>query len=135
MSNLCSRSTGKNCLTRFIKLITTAVKHCYFAVEQRVVLLPYHHCSNAIHQFACHNNSWHVNGRTFQRLKERIKQHIYKSVTKLLPSRSHGYLSRPCKVNSSSRHCLFQESPLARIFLKTRSDRFVRTTIDSLILL
>ena len=78
---------------KFEKQITSAVKHCFFSVEPHVVfmtqqvlpatkknVLPSHHQNNVIYQFVCHCDSRYV-GCTSQRLEERIKQHIPKSIT------------------------------------------------------
>jgi len=43
-------------------------------------VLPSHHQNNVIYQFLCHCDSRYV-GRTSQRLEEKIKQHIAKSIT------------------------------------------------------
>ena len=82
-----------NVSVKFEKQITSAVKRCFFSVEPRFIfntqqllpatkkdVLPSHHHSNVIYQFLCHCDSRYV-GRTFQRLKERIKQHIPRSIT------------------------------------------------------
>ena len=77
---------------RFEKQITSSVKHCYLAVEPHVVyktnqllpvaikdVLPALQNSNVIYQFSCHCDSRYV-GRTSQRLQDRIKQHVPKSI-------------------------------------------------------
>ena len=77
---------------RFEKQVTSSIKHCYLAVEPRVVyktnqlfpvsnkdVLPALQNSNVIYQFSCHCDSWYV-GRTSQRLQDRIKQHVPKSI-------------------------------------------------------
>ena len=84
-----------NVSMKFEKQITSAVKRCFFSVEPRVVfttrqllpatkkdVLPFHshHQNSVIYQFVCHCDSRYV-GHTSQRLEERIKQHIPKSVT------------------------------------------------------
>jgi len=81
-----------NVSMKFEKQITSAVMRCFFSVEPRVVfttrqLLPTterdvlssHHQNNVIYQILCHCDSRYV-GRTSQRLEERIKQHIPKSI-------------------------------------------------------
>jgi len=81
-----------NVSMKFEKQITSAVKRCFFSVETRVVfttrqllpatkkdVLPSHHQNNVMYQFLCHCDSRYV-GRTPQRLEERIKQHIPKSI-------------------------------------------------------
>ena len=88
-----------NVSMKFEKQITSAVKRCFFSVEPRVIfntrqllpaikkdVLPSHHHSNVIYQFVCHCDSRYV-GRTSQRLEERIKQHIPRSIAN--PPASH----------------------------------------------
>jgi len=101
-----------NVSTRFEKQITSAVKRCFFSVEPRAVfttrqllpaakkdVLPSHHQSNVICQFVCHCNSRYV-GRTSQHLKERIKQHIPKSITNHTNPRIRQSLPHPGKATS-----------------------------------
>ena len=77
---------------RFEKQITSSVKHCYLTVEPHVVyktnqlfpvankdVLPALRNSNVIYQFSCHCDSRYV-GRSSQRLQDRIKQHVPKSI-------------------------------------------------------
>ena len=77
---------------RFEKQVTSSVKHCYLTVELHVVyktnqllpvanknVLPALQNSNVINQFSCHCDSRYV-GRTSQRLQDRIKQHVPKSI-------------------------------------------------------
>ena len=72
--------------------IRTAVKRCYFAVEPCIVyntrlllpvaktdVLPAFHQSNIVHQFLCQCDSRYV-GSTSQRLQQRIKQHVPKTI-------------------------------------------------------
>ena len=72
--------------------IKTAVKHCYFAVGPCIVyttrqllpaakkdVLPALHQSNIVYQFLCHCNSHYV-GHTSQKLQQRIKQHMPKTI-------------------------------------------------------
>ena len=97
---------------KFEKQITSAVKRCFFSVEPRVVfttrqllpatkkdVLPSHHQNNVIYQFVCHCDSRYV-GRTSQRLEERIKQHIPKSITN--PPTPHIRQSLPCPGKDTS---------------------------------
>ena len=78
--------------TRFEKQVKSAVKQCFSAVGPRVVcstnellsatnkdVLPALRKSNVIYQFSCHCDSRYV-GRTSQRLQDRIKQHVPKSI-------------------------------------------------------
>ena len=92
--------------TWFEKQVKSAVKQCFSCGEPRVVystnellsatnkdVLPALQKSNVIYQFSCHCDSWYV-GRTSQRLQDRIKQHVPKSIRscssflkRLLPAR------------------------------------------------
>ena len=100
-----------NVSIKFKKQITSAMKRCLFSVEPCVIfntrqLLPAtkkdvlssHHHSNVIYQFVCHCDSQYV-GRTPQRLKEQIKQHVPKSIANPPASHNHQSLSRSCKAN------------------------------------
>jgi len=101
-----------NVSTRFEKQITSAVKRCFFSIEPRVVfttrqllpatmkgVLPSNRQSNVIYQIVCYCDSRHV-GRTSQRLEERIKQHIPKSITNSLTPHIRQSLTRPGKTTS-----------------------------------
>ena len=98
-----------NISTKFEKQITSSVKRCFFSVEPHVVfttrqllpptkkdVLPSHHQNNVIYQFVCHCDSRYI-GRTSQRLKERIKQHIPKSITNPPTPHIRQSLPRPGK--------------------------------------
>ena len=89
----------RNVSMKFEKQILSAVKCCFFSVEPRLILntrqllpaikkdvLPSHHHNNVIYQFVCHCGGRYV-GRTSQRLEERIKQHVPRSIAK--PPASH----------------------------------------------
>ena len=82
--------------------IKTAVKLCYFAVEPCIVyttrqLLPLAvHQSNIVYQFLCHCDSRYV-GRTSQRLQQRIKQHVPKTILQKHISQNRSTLARSCK--------------------------------------
>ena len=89
--------------------IKTAVKRCYFAVEPCIVyatsqllpaakkcVLPVLHQSNIVYQFLCHCDSRHV-GRTSQRLQQRIKQHVPKTILQKHISQDRSTLARSCK--------------------------------------
>ena len=78
--------------TRFEKQVKSAVEQCFSAVEPRVVyftnellsatnkdILSALQKSIVIYQFSCHCDSRYV-GRTSQRLQDRIKQHVPKSI-------------------------------------------------------
>jgi len=97
---------------RFKKQITSAVKRCFLCVEPRVVfttrqlfpatkkdVLPSHHQNNVIYQFLCHCGSRYVD-RTSQRLVERIKQQIPKSIANPPTPHTLESLPRPGKDTS-----------------------------------
>ena len=111
---------------KFEKQITSAVKRCFFSVEPRVVfttrqllpatkkdVLPSHHQNNAVYQFVCHCDSGYV-GRTSQRLEERIKQNIPKSITNPLTPHIRQSLPRPGKATSPWQ---FHESAISQHLL------------------
>ena len=89
--------------------IKTAVKRCYFAVEPCIVyttrqllpvakkdVLPAFHQSNIAYQFLCHCDSRYV-GRTSQRLQQRIRQHVPKTILQKHTSQDRSTLARSCK--------------------------------------
>ena len=89
--------------------IKTAVKCCYFAVEPRIVyttrqllpaakknVLPTFHQSNIAYQFLCHCDGQYV-GRTSQRLQQRIKQHVPKTILQEHISQDRSTLACSCK--------------------------------------
>ena len=89
--------------------IKTAVKRCYFVVEPWIVyttkqllpvvkkdVLPAFHQSNIVYQFLCHCDSRYV-GRTSQRLQQRIKQHVPKTILQEHVSQDRSTLARSCK--------------------------------------
>ena len=103
-----------NVSIKFEKQITTAIQHCYFAVETRVVftirpllpatkkdVLPAHHHNNASYQFVCYCDNRYV-GRISQRLQERIKQHVPSSIRNHHSPQDCSNLSCACKKNSTS---------------------------------
>ena len=78
--------------TGFERQVKPAVKQCFSAMEPRVVystyellsatnknVLPALQKSKVIYKFSCHCDSRYV-GRTFQRLQDRFKQHLPKSI-------------------------------------------------------
>ena len=112
---------------KFKKQITSTVKRCFFSVEPRIIfntrqllpaikkdVLPSHHHSNVIYQCVCHCDSRYV-GRTSQRLEERIKQHVPRSIANPPASHNHQSLSRCCKANIRSQH--FHESAIGQHLL------------------
>ena len=89
--------------------IKTAVKRCYFAVEPCIVyttrqllpadqknVLPALHQSNIVYQFLCHCDSRHL-GHTSQRLQQRIKQHVSKTILQRHISQDRSTLARSYK--------------------------------------
>ena len=89
--------------------IKTAVKRCYFAVEPCIVyitrqllpvakkdVLPAFHQSNIVYQFLWHCDSRYV-GRTSQKLQQRTKQHVPKTILQELISQNRSTLTRSCK--------------------------------------
>ena len=89
--------------------IKTPVKRCYFAVEPRIVyitrqllpaaqkdVLPASHQSNIVYQFLCHCDSRYV-GRTSQRLRQKIKQHVPKTILQGLTSQDRSTFAHSCK--------------------------------------
>ena len=73
-----------------------------------------HHHSNVIYQFLCHCDSRYV-GRTSQRLEERIKQHVPRSITNPRASANGQSLSRSCKNNTRPQQ--FHESAIGQHLL------------------
>ena len=111
---------------KFEKQITSAVKRCFFSVEPHVVfttrqflpatkkdVLSSHHQNNVIYQCVCHCDSRYV-GRTSQRLEERIKQHIPKSITNRPTPHIRKSLPRPGKDTSPRQ---FHESAIGQHLL------------------
>ena len=101
-----------NVSNKFEKQITTAIQHCYFAVETRVVfttrsllsatkknVLPANHHNNIIYQFVCRCNSQYI-GHTSQRLQEHIKQHVPRSIRNHHSSQARSNLSHAYKKNT-----------------------------------
>ena len=100
--------------TRFEKQVKSAVKQCFSAVEPHVVystnellpatnkdVLPALQKSNVIYQFSCHCDSQFV-GRTSQRLQDRIKQHVPKSIRSCSSSQKRLLPARRCKSSTQS---------------------------------
>ena len=116
-----------NVSMKFEKQIMSAVKHCFFSVETRVIfntrqllpairkdVLPSHHHSNVIYQFVCHCDSRYVS-RTSQRLEERIIQHVPRSIVNPPASPNRQSLSRSCKANTRPQQ--FYESAIGQHLL------------------
>ena len=94
---------------RYEMQIKTAVKRCYFAVKPCIVyttrqllpvakkdVLPAFPQSNIVYQFLCHCYSRYV-GRTSQRLQQRIKQHVPKTILQEHISQDQSTMTRSCK--------------------------------------
>ena len=99
-----------NVSLRYEMQIKTAVKRCYFAVEPCIVyitrqllpvakkdVLPAFHQSNIVYQFLCHCDSRYV-GHTSQRLQQRIRQHVPKTILQEHISQDRSTLARSCKL-------------------------------------
>ena len=151
MPSLSFSSVAGNCFNKFEKQITTAIQRCYFAVETRVVfitrlflpatkdVLPAHYHNNVrpIYQFARHCDSRYV-GRTSQRLQERIKQHVPRSIRNHHSSQDRFNLSRTCKKNSTSQvtahdsiiaQHLLENPPCASLYSDTKFSILARGRI------
>ena len=100
--------------TRFEKQVKSTVKQCFSAVEPRVVystnellpatnkdVLPALQKSNVIYQFSCHCDSRYV-GRTSQRLQNRIKQQVPKSIRCCSSSQKRLLPARRCKSSTQT---------------------------------
>ena len=98
-----------NVSIRYEMQIKTAVKRCYFAVEPCIVytirqllpvakndVLPAFHQSNIAYQFLFPCDSLYV-GRSSQRLQQRIKQHVPKTILQEHISQDRSTLARSCK--------------------------------------
>ena len=112
---------------KFEKQITSAVKRCFFSIEPCVIfntqqlfptikkdMLPSHHHSNVIYQFLCHCDSRYV-GRRSQRLEERIKQHVPRSIANPPALANCQSLSHSCKTNTCPQQ--FHESAIGQHLL------------------
>ena len=121
-----------NVSTKFKKQITTAIRRCSLAVETCVVfttrplllaikknVLSVHHHNNVIYQFMCHCDRQYV-GRTSQRLQERIKQHVPRSIRNHHSSQDRSNLSCACKKNSTSQ-IITHDSAIGQHLLKNPS--------------
>ena len=99
---------------QFEKQVKSAVKQCFSAVEPRVVystsellpatnknVLPALQKSNVIYQFSCHCDSRYV-GRTSQRLPDKIKQYVPKSIRSCYFSPKRLLPARRCKSSTQT---------------------------------
>ena len=100
--------------TRFEKHAKFAVKQCFSAAEPSVVystnkllpatnkdVLPALQKSNVIYLFSCHCGSWYVGG-TFQRLQDRIKQHVPISIRSSSSSQKRLLPAHWCKSSTQT---------------------------------
>ena len=98
-----------NVSMRYEMQIKTVVKRCYSAFETCIVyttkqllpaakkdVLPAFHRSNIVYQFLYHCDSRYV-GRPSQRLQQRIKQHVPKTILQEHISQDRSTLVRSCK--------------------------------------
>ena len=94
------------------KQVKAAVSNCFFAVEPRIIfktkelvpvtkkdVLPAHQQSNVMYEYSCHCDSRYV-GRTSQRLRDRINQHIPKSIRSANSILKRSLPPRACKFST-----------------------------------
>ena len=109
MLRLSTSPMARFCTTRFEKHVKSAVKECFSAVEPRVVystnellyttsknVPPASQKSNVIDQFPYHCDSQYV-GRAYQRLQDRIKQHLSKFICSCCSSQKRLLPALGCK--------------------------------------
>ena len=129
--------------TWFEKQVKSAVKQCFTTVEPRVVystnellsttnkdVLPALQKSNVIYQFSCHCDSRYV-GRTSQRLQDRTKQHVPKSIRSCSSSQKHLFPAPPPRLIPS---LLLLTRPLDFIFYKILPELNIMMTANFLFL-
>ena len=100
--------------TTFELLVKSAIQHCFTTVEPRVFyttsqllpatkkdVLPASKKSNVVYQFSCHCDSRYV-GRTSQRLQDKIKLHVPKTIRSGVSSQKRVLPARDCKSYSQS---------------------------------
>ena len=106
--------------------IKTSVKKCFFEVKQRVIftslpllsaikknVLPVSLLRNVVYNFLCHCDSRYV-GRTFQRLQDRVRQHVPKFIrTGQIPN----YCNISTRSGKSSTPVMFNEFVIAQHLL------------------
>jgi len=92
------RKTIKNCSQNMVcRFGTTCCLYNQRSVSNKKVVLPAFQLSDLIYQFSCHSNSWYV-GRTSQRLQDRIRQHIHKTIRNAAAcSHTRSQPKRDCK--------------------------------------
>ena len=106
---------GENSL-KFERKIKLSINNCFGAVQPRVVfstrqilpaihkdVLPTFQQSNVIYEYVCHCDSRYV-GRTSQRLQDRIRQHVPKSIRNRT-SQERKQPACPEKLVNSIPHC------------------------------
>ena len=132
--------------TWFEKQVKSVVKQCFSAVEPRVVystskllsatnkdVLPALQKSNVIKQFSFHCDSQYV-GRTSQRLQDRIKQHVPKSIC-FCSFQKCLLLARWCRSSSQTNTpSLASDSAIGLIFYKILLVLYIMMTLDFLFL-
>ena len=94
--------------TPFEKQVKSAVKQCFplwnhvlFTLPTSFSPLPALQKSNVIYQFSCHCDSRYV-GRTSQRLQDRIKQHVPKSICSCSSSQKRLLPAGRCKSSTQT---------------------------------
>ena len=95
-------------------------------------VLPALQKSNVIYQFSCHCDGRYV-GRAYQRLQNRIKQHVPKSIRSC--SSSHKRILPACKCKSSTQPNTQSIASDSAIFYKILPVLNIMMTVDSLFLL
>ena len=83
-------------------------------------VLPAFQQSNVIYEFSCHCDSRYV-GRTSQRLQDRIKQHVPKSIRTGQRSQDRTTFNRSCKLTNYDLSC---DSAIGRHLLENQSCAF-----------
>ena len=111
MPRLSSSPMARFCFIRFENQVKSAVKQCFSADETRVVVYstnkllsatnnvvrPALQKRNGIYQFACHCDISRYIGLLSQKLQEKIKQHISKSIGSFSSSQKRLLPARRCK--------------------------------------
>ena len=134
-------------LTRFAKQVKSVVKQCFSSVEPRVLyttnellsatnkdVLHALQKSNVIYQLSCHCDSRYV-GCNSQRLQDRIKQHVLKSIHSCSSSQKCLLPAYRCKCSTILIPILLLPiQPLDYIFYKILRVRNIMKTVDCLML-
>ena len=134
--------------TWFEKQVKSAAKQCISTVEPQVAystnellsatnkdVLPVLQKSNVIYQFSCHCDSRYVT-RTSQRLQDRIKQHVPKSIRSCSSFQKRLLPARQCKSSTQTLipSLLLLIQPLDFIFYKILPALNIMMTADFLFL-